>query len=197
MEPEALYEFAAKVAPHVGRGWRFNRLLSEDREFGYGHQAILTNDANRNERLRINGNDYRHKARLSISGVYPKGAWLKERVSITCHKTRSPAAIGHDIARRFLPDYRKALAQAIEDAAIKAGQEEAFRLRLAALASQCREFKAYPYDHSAAYHFETRQANGRVKHYDSLEAIVDFEMRLSFDDAVRLLAWLNREDPAP
>ncbi len=199
MEAEALFELAAKVAPHVGRGWRFNRVMSEAHEHagGWGHQAILTNDNNRAERIRLNGNYYRAAGRIGVSGNYPPNSGSRKRVSISCDNSRDPRAIGRDIAARFLPLYRAELAEAIKDAATREGQEEALRQRLAVLASQCREFKSYPYSGSAAYHFETRRSAGRIKHYDSLDDVVDFDFRLTFYDAVRLLAWLNREDPAP
>lgn len=184
-----MFELAARIAPQIiGGRWRFNRVLSEDPQ-RYHRQAVITNDLRPIERINL-GEDWNAKGRVCVRGEFPPKSNAPRGCSITVSPTRDPRAIGRDIAARLLPDYRAKLAQCVIDRDARAGAEEANAQRLHALATVCRKLERYPYD-SRKHSFDTRRAHGTLE--EVYDGTVEIGARLSFDDAVRLLAWLNQE----
>lgn len=193
---EPLFAIASKVAPLVRGGrFRFNRVLSEaagKSSDGEPWAAILTNDLNAHERLYIRA-DWHAKGRLGISGMVPDayraGEWTSDRASrITVAADRHPAGIAGDIMRRLLPAYRKELAQRLADENTRKGAAEILEQKINLLQSVSLDFSRLHYERDK-YTFRTRGGCGTASQYYDGEWRV--EVRLGFDDLVRLLVWLN------
>lgn len=189
MEQADLFRLAAAIAPQIiGGRWRFNRVLSEPKP-GDWASTTLTNDLQPLERLHLR-ESWNSKGRLTIAGAFPPKSSAPRDCSITVSPGRDPRAIGRDIAARLLPDYRTKLAVCLADRDARADAEEARAQRFHALATVCQKLERYPYD-SRKHSFDTARAHGTLE--EVYDGTVEIGVRVSFDNAVRLLAWLNQE----
>ncbi|MBI1214109.1 MAG: hypothetical protein GC190_21815 [Alphaproteobacteria bacterium] len=196
MERDELYALAGEIAKHLPGKWRFNEVASEIEEKQcHSCSAILSNDQAPAERMEIR-QGWREQGKLTVAGVWPKGHnWYDTRGSaIGVSASRPAKSIAGDIARRFLPVYRQLLPQQQAFVQQTLDTKAAHELRIETMRRVVASLEHNRHGgHSSDFWYETRRGKGNVRMYQtSSDDCVTVEARVSYADAVRLLAWLHR-----
>ena len=179
-----LFEIAQGVAPLLDGKWRYNRLAEENEKSHWQNRAVLNDDTQAGRQI-VFSSCWNRKGRIEISGPLPSGRYSKTR--ITVGETRNIPAIAADIERRFLPGYLKEWTEAEADQQARAETMELYRHQVDILRRVLPDFRQ-AHGHQLTGYDEFYFTGGKVRLGGSS---ADLNLRLPFDDLVRVLMFLK------
>ena len=167
-------KLAEQIAPFL-KGWRYNRVLTDQLSEHWQSPCILSNG---NRRFRI-GTSWRDKGRVSVSGEH-------SRHTITVSPNRAPRAIAGDIERRFLPVYLKDVTEYEKSVQSMADKAEVVRQQTELLRKVCPNLRV-GHGHSSEMHFD----GGSYRFGYSPDSYSITFNQLTFDESLRLAYFVQ------
>lgn len=193
---ERIHEIAQEAAPLLTGAWRFNRVRSQavDKRYVWTSVAIISDDSTPGRAIRLR-RCWRNRNRFSISGEIRGSAGSGESTKrITVDASRESRLIAGDINRRLIPAYLEEWKELEEQESRRRAVQEKLTHRLNLVKRFCPDLRPNPYSRGTRFFWNHQGHTSELEMYSGDD--VRLGLRISFDEALRIIAQLKEGNPA-